>query len=85
MSDSSYDSSQFNIERATGGLVLSLYIGAAIFLIVIVWMVLQNMETPTDASNDNSQTGDLLPLERHTALVSDVQDRSSSSTPSLYP
>lgn len=83
MSDSSYDNSQFNIERATGGLVLSLYIGAAIFLVVIVWMVLQNMETPDDASNTDGQSG-MLHIESPPELVADKQTQSFSSISSLY-
>ncbi|PEN06226.1 hypothetical protein CRI93_10390 [Longimonas halophila] len=55
MSDSSYDSSQFNVERATTGLVLTLYLGAAIFLILIVWMVMRSMPADESApANENS-------------------------------
>lgn len=84
MSNSSYDNSQFDIERATGGLVLSLYIGAAIFLVVIVWMVLQNMEDPDDASNTDGQSG-MLHIESPPELVADKQTPSFSSISSLYP
>lgn len=54
MSDSSYDSSQFNVERATNGLVLTLYLGAAIFLILIVWMVMRTMPANESAPADTS-------------------------------
>ena len=53
MSDSSYDSSQFSVERATSGLVLALYLGAAIFLIVIVWMVMRTMPSTESAPEDS--------------------------------
>jgi hypothetical protein len=57
MSDSSYDSSQFNVERATTGLVLTLYLGAAIFLILIVWMVMRSMpaneSAPAEAGTES--------------------------------
>ena len=63
--------------------MLSLYIGAAIFLVVIVWMVLQNMEDPDDAANTDGQSG-MLHIENPPELTADKQAQSLSSIPSLY-
>jgi len=46
------ENSQFNIERATNGLVLALYVAAAIFLAVMLYHVLRDIDerrpTPAD-------------------------------------
>ena len=81
MSDSSYDSSQFNVERATNGLVLTLYLGAAIFLIVIVWMVMRTMPAPEESSSENESR-----TARTNVYVSEAQAQPApQSTPGAEP
>ena len=75
MSDSSYDSSQFNVERATTGLVLTLYLGAAIFLILIVWMVMRSMPADESAPVDAGSASRIMaPAPANPArLVADAE------------
>lgn len=81
MSNSSYDSSQFNIERATNGLVLTLYLGAAIFLIVIVWMVMRTMPAPEQSSSEGESR-----TARTEVYVSEAQARHAPlSVPGALP
>ncbi|MFO8232618.1 MAG: hypothetical protein R6U20_08115 [Longimonas sp.] len=81
MSDSSYDSSQFNVERATNGLVLTLYLGAAIFLIVIVWMVMRTMPSSEEPSSEDESRS-----ARTEVYVSEAQARPAPlSVPNAVP
>lgn len=82
MSDSYNDPSQFSVERATSGLVLTLYLGAALFLILIVWMVMRGMETPDEASgaSDQALRGPAAPVSQVEAPLR-VQAARSASAP----
>jgi len=81
MSDSSYDPSQFNVERATTGLVLTLYLGAAIFLILIVWMVMRTMPAPEESSSEGESR-----TARTEVYVSQAQARHAPlSVPGVLP
>jgi HAMP domain-containing protein len=48
------DDSQFNIERATNGLVLALYLAAAVFLAVMLYYVLRDIDERQSASTDDA-------------------------------
>jgi hypothetical protein len=48
--------SQFNIERATNGLVLALFLAAAIFLVVMLVQVLNDIDTRRGETSSSSQT-----------------------------
>jgi hypothetical protein len=48
------DDSQFNIERATNGLVLTLYLAAAIFLAVILYYVLRDIDQRQPVQTDDA-------------------------------
>lgn len=87
MSDSYNDPSQFNVERATSGLVLTLYLGAALFLILIVWMVMRNMETPEEASGTSDQAlrGPAAPVSQVEAPLRVHAARSASASSASVP
>jgi hypothetical protein len=46
--------SQFNIERATNGLVLALFLAAALFLVVMLVRVLDDIEQRRSSSTDST-------------------------------
>jgi HAMP domain-containing protein len=48
------DDSQFNIERATNGLVLALYLAAAVFLAVMLYYVLRDIDERQPAPTDDA-------------------------------
>ncbi len=48
------DDSQFNIERATNGLVLALYLAAATFLAVMLYYVLRDIDERQPAPSDDA-------------------------------
>lgn len=47
--------STFNIERATNGLVLALFLAAALFLGIMLYHVLQDIETRTSEPKEEGQ------------------------------
>jgi hypothetical protein len=48
--------SQFNIERATNGLVLALFLAAAIFLVIMLVQVLNDIDTRRGETSSASPT-----------------------------
>lgn len=50
------DDSQFNVERATNGLVLALFLAAAIFLVVMLIQVLGDIDRRRVEEASSSQT-----------------------------
>lgn len=63
--------SQFNVERATNGLVLALYLAAAIFLAVMLFYVLRDINERQAAAEESAAAVPVAPaLERGTAPAS---------------
>jgi hypothetical protein len=52
--------SQFNIERATNGLVLALFLAAAIFLVVMLVQVLNDIDTRRGETSSSSPTSSVV-------------------------
>ena len=52
--------SQFNIERATNGLVLALFLAAAIFLVVMLIHVLNDIDARRGETSSASPTSTVL-------------------------
>lgn len=47
---------QFDVERATGGLVMALFVAAALLLAGLLYFVLQDIETRAESSGREVQT-----------------------------
>lgn len=46
---------QFDVERATAGLVMALFVAAALLLAALLYFVLQDMDERADASSSEPQ------------------------------
>lgn len=47
---------QFDVERATGGLVMALFVAAALLLAGLLYFVRQDIAERTESSGDEAQT-----------------------------
>ncbi len=45
---------QFDVERATGGLVMALFVASALLLAALLYFVLQDMDRRTEAAADST-------------------------------
>ena len=52
---------QFDVERATAGLVMALFVAAALLLAALLYFVLQDMDERTDASSSEPQAVRVAP------------------------
>ena len=55
--------SQFNIERATNGLILALFLASSILLVVLLWRVLDDIEK-RQAESSTPPSAQVLVTER---------------------